>query len=311
MSKRSAGQHEGHYEYLIEEMLRRFESVPGSFAEHIRQKNQTFCAPFSRCKEVLAEIESRISPSQGAGLSHPLMTLWRKVLSNEIQFRQLSALEINRLCAVPAIAMSQNFIAALQREELALTERGLIGLVHSYHQEWGDMLNRFGAIEFIRSCLAKFPEEKSYRLISWRANLRVLVDPNDVDHLSFELVSTRITPQLAASRFSIAEDSAFMSAVVATAVRRISQRFRVLAEDYEYLTTILLKYPCFRPRDLGRALSSAILISRGAPPDELRRSIEEVGQSHPALGPFPQNRVKWESLLDERAVVVFEEWLGN
>jgi len=102
-----------------------------------------------------------------------------------------------------------------------------------------------------------------------------------------------------------------MSAVVATAVRRISQRFRVLAEDYEYLTTILLKYPCFRPRDLGRALSSAILISRGAPPDELRRSIEEVGQSHPALGPFPQNRVKWEFLLDERAVVVFEEWLGN
>jgi hypothetical protein len=207
--------------------------------------------------------------------------------------------------------MSPLFISALQREELTLTERGLIGLVHSYHQEWGDMLNRFGAVELIRSCLNKFPEEKSSRLISWRTNLRVLVDPNDVDHLSFEIVSTRITPQQAASRFSIAEDSAFMSAVVATAVRRISQRFRASAEDYEYLTTILIKYPYFRPRDLGRALSSAVLISRGAPPDKLRQSIEEVAQSHPALGPLQQNRSKWESLLDERAIAVFEGWFEN
>jgi hypothetical protein len=315
MSEHLLGQHEGpheyHKEYQIEEMLQRFESFPQRFADHIRKKNQTFCAPFSRCKEVLSEMECRNSPSQAKGSSYPLMTLWRKVLSDEIQFRQLSGLEINRLCAIPPIAMSQLFILALQREELTLTERGLIGLVHSYHQEWGDMLNRFGAVEFIRSCLSKFPEEKSSRLISWRANLRFLVDPNDVDHLSFEIVSTRVAPQQAGSRFGIAEDSAFMSAVVATAVRRISQRFRPLAEDYEYLTKILLPYRYFRPRDLGRALSSAILISRGVPPEELRRAIEEVGQSHPALGPFPENRAEWESLMDERAVAIFEGWFSN
>jgi|GEM_PF-3939283 len=309
MSEQSSGQHEYPQEHQIEGMLQRFESFPQRFAEHIHKKNQTSCAPFSKCKEVLAEMEFRNSPSRAGGSSYPLITLWRKVLSNDIQFRQLSGLEINRLCAVPQIAMSQLFILALQREDLKLTERGLIGLVHSYHQEWGDMLNRFGAVELIRACLSKFPEEKSSRLISWRANLRVLVDPNDVDHLSFEMVSTRIAPQQAASRFSIAEDSAFMSAVVATAVRRISQRFRPLAEDYEYLAKILLAYQYFRPRDLGRALTSAILISRGAPPEELRRAIEEVGQSHPALGPFAENRAEWQSLLDERSVAVFEGWL--
>jgi hypothetical protein len=313
MSKQSAGQHEGSQEYLqeylIEGMLQRFESFPQRFADHIGKKNQTICARFSRCKEVLSEMEYRNSSSQGANSSYPLIMLWRKVLSDEIRFSQLSGLEINRLCAVPQIAMSQLFIFALQREEVTLTERGLIGLVHSYHQEWGDMLNRFGAVELIRTCLSKFPEEKSSRLISWRANLRVLVDPNDVDHLSFEMVSTRLAPQQAASRFSIAEDSAFMSAVVATAVRRISQRFRPLAEDYEYLAKILQAYQYFRPRDLGRALTSAILISRRAPPEELRRAINQLGQSNPALGPFQENRAKWQSLLDERAVAVFEGWI--
>jgi hypothetical protein len=239
------------------------------------------------------------------------MTLWRKVLSNEIEFGQLSALEINRLCSVPPIAMSQLFISALQREDTSLTERGLIGLVHSYHQEWGEMVNRFGAVELIRLCLNKFPEEKSSRLISWRASLRVLADPNDVDHLSFEIVSTRTTPQQAASRFSIAEDSAFMSAVVATAIRRISQRFRASAEDYEYLTTILLAYSYFRPRDLGRALSSAILFPKGIAPEELRRAVEKAAASNPALGSFSKNRAEWHSLLDERAVAVYEEWVSN
>ena len=311
MSEQSQDQIEEVDEGLICEMLRRFQIFPQRLAKRIRENNQNIGAPFSRCEEVIAEMKARMSPSRGAGVSYPLMMLWRKVLSNEIQFGQLSALEINRLCSVPPIAMSQIFISAIHHEDLSLTERGIIGLVHSYHQEWGDMLNRFGAVDFIRSCLSKFPEEKSSRLISWRANLRVLVDPNDVDHLSFEIVSTRTTPQQSASRFSIADDSAFMSAVVATAVRRISQRFRASADDYEYLTKILLAYPYFRRRDLGRALSSAILLAKGTPSAELKRAVEEAAGSNPALGSFSDNRDKWNSLLDERAVAVYKGWLRN
>jgi hypothetical protein len=64
MSDHSLGQNEDLRKYSVEELLRRFESIPHRFAELIRGKNENIYPPFRRCKEVLADMEGRISPSR-------------------------------------------------------------------------------------------------------------------------------------------------------------------------------------------------------------------------------------------------------
>lgn len=292
----------------IQTMLGRFESLSQKLEEQFGSRERIAQRPFRRSEEVISRLEGIVIPSRSSSVSSGLLKSWRLVASGEISLSDLSSLEVNRLCAVPSIAMSQLFISKLQQAGVLITERGILGLVHSYHQEWADLINRFGAVDCIKGCLARLPEERSSRLDIWRTNLRFLVDPNDVDHLSAEMVAIRLSPHHLSTRFSIAEDSAFMSAVASTSVRRLCQRFRASAEDYEYLTGTLLAYHYFRPRDLGRALASAILVHRGVPPQDFRRAVIEAGSSHPSLGSLPLHRPAWLALIGERALAALEQW---
>lgn len=272
-------------------LYRRFEDQPQREEENAEQ-------PFPRFLEVIGLAEERVRQEEVRLAAPAALAVWDAVLTGAQPAEHLSPLMIDRLCAIPRVAMSQPFLTFFRAENRQISEWGLIGLIRSYHQEWADLPNRLGLVELIRSRIPKGASPRSPRVRVWKANLRCLVDANDVDNLSLESISGRLTPAHLSHRFAIDEDSSFMSAVVATGIRRVCQKHRPTADDIDFLARGLLSYRFFRPTDLGRALANVLTAYRVNPPHKVRTAVERLAQSHSALKALPEHQAHWPAFID-------------
>jgi hypothetical protein len=263
---------------------------------------------FPLFEEAIKKFEASFGARRRPVKSREAEELWASRFLDGIPKAHLTSLDIDRLCDIPSISMSPAFIAHLQSRKMPLSRRATIAMVRSYHREWGELVNRFGVVEFLRGRFSEGEDEGSPRLRLWRGYLRFLVDPNDVDNLSLEAVNNRLSSAQLAVRFGIDDDSGFMSAVTSTAIRRICQRPRPSPDDLHYVVDGLLPYRWFRPRDLGRALSNLILMNSGRPPSVIHKAVQGIALAHPNLGPLPRNLVRWGETVDEEAIAAAQRW---
>lgn len=284
------------------ESLDRLRGLYRRFDERLGGGEEAVDEPFPQFSAALGTTEERLRRETSRVAVPGAIAVWEAVMAERLPPSQLSSLVVDRLCAIPQVAMSHPFLTFIQSQNRRISEWGLVGLVRSYHQEWAELLNRFSVIEVIRSHLADDREPKSPRVRVWKVHLRSLVDANDVDNLSLEAVNGRLSPGHLVHRFGIDEDSAFMSAVVATGIRRVCQKHRPSADDIDFLAEGLLGYRWLRTRDLGGALSTVIRINHGRPPSKVRAAIGRLAAAHPALGPLPEHRERWLDLVGEAAV---------
>ncbi len=268
-------------------------------------------APFTLFEDAIRKFEASFGGGRRVVKSRESEELWASTLLDGLPKAELSSLDIDRLCDIPSISMSPVFIAHLQTRKIPLSRRAIISMVRSYHREWGELINRFGVVEFLRGRFSAVEDEGSPRLRLWRGYVRFLVDLNDVDNLSLEAVNNRLSSTQLAVRFGIDDDSGFMSAVTSTAIRRICQRPRPSPDELQYVVDGLLPYRWFRPRDLGRALSNLILMNSGCPPSVILKAVQGIVIAHPNLGPLPVNRARWAETVDEEAIATAQRWEWN
>lgn len=290
------------------ESLDRLKGLYRRFNERLSGGEEAVDEPFPQFTAALGTTEERVRREKSRVVVPGALAVWEAVVAGRCPASQMSPLTVDRLCAIPQVAMSQLFLTLIQSEKRPVSEWGLVGLVRSYHQEWADLINRFSVVEVIRSRLADDTEPKSPRVRVWKAHLRCLVDANDVDNLSLEAVNGRLSPGHLVHRFGIDNETAFMSAVVATGIRRICQKHRPSAEDIDFLADGLLSFHGLRSRDLGRALANVIAMNHGRPPSKVRGAIERLTRAHPVLGPLPEQRSRWIELVGETAVATVEKW---
>jgi hypothetical protein len=237
-----------------------------------------------------------------------LLTLWEQFKKSISITSTNSRVTMDRFCTVPKIAMSSEFLRITREFNCNISEVGIGALVRSYHISWGEMVNRLNAVEAIRSMIAKRDHLKSPRIRLWSANLASLVDTNDVDNLSLQIINKRQSPLRVARQLAIDPDTSFFSAVVAMSVRRICQKLKPSPGEIALLTSGLLEYRSFRPSDLGRAISNAIMLNRGSPPTAVKVAVVRLTESYPMLGASGDSRQKWETLLDKAALEAFDRW---